>query len=594
MSSHNHSNRSNTSRRSHRKTQKSSSSLRSNSIESRKRVDDRRSSSSDLPNDSVESLKGLIHSNQSSLSSQNESTSDDGHLRIHHKQNSDSRSSMTSSSFESDGSDSDLSDVADDSFSGNLQRKDNKNWKSGWNPYYYMLEGGLLIEYKNSSGRKPRKVWELRQYAVKLANTVTGRENTFGLFSIAGTETFFFMAPSESKLIHWVKKIHSRTNQKSAIAWQKNMFLEALNDGVIMADENGLIIAVNRSFCEMYNYDQHQLIGNNVTCLMEERFAVNHTNYLQRYAQSGKGKFIGTARQYNVMSGDGNWIPSEISLGQMSKSTDSKVSFIGRFRRCDRQEESDEIDTKSFDRVVEASFVQASEVIKIAARNEYVQLRKKLNKANDRVRRLERKLHSKRKKKGSKQAASSSSKADRADRSIEIVTSHGVIEIGQRLADTGGSGAGIFSAFIDGWQCVVKELPISGLPPSAIEMFEREISTLQKLPRHKNVCRYLYSRRTSISYQIFMTRYDCSLNSILSEKRRLNENFSPKQAIGFFLDICRGLRELHSHHIVHRDLKPANVLIRFDKNGVPHQVKLCDYGSHHDIIRPSVTPFVTQ
>ena len=55
------------------------------------------------------------------------------------------------------------------------------------------------------------------------------------------------------------------------------------------------------------------------------------------------------------------------------------------------------------------------------------------------------------------------------------------------MAETGGSSAGIFSCYIDGWNCVMKELDLSGSSETTIEHFEAEVKLLEELPRHPNI-----------------------------------------------------------------------------------------------------------
>ena len=52
-----------------------------------------------------------------------------------------------------------------------------------------------------------------------------------------------------------------------------------------------------------------------------------------------------------------------------------------------------------------------------------------------------------------------------------------------------------------------------------------------------------------------------------------NSIFILEEISGFILDICEGLKEIHSKHIIHKDLKPDNLFLT--TNGM---IKIGDFG----------------
>lgn len=72
-------------------------------------------------------------------------------------------------------------------------------------------------------------------------------------------------------------------------------------------------------------------------------------------------------------------------------------------------------------------------------------------------------------------------------------------------------GHSLASSYVDGWQCVCKEMNPEGTPPVAVEYFEKEITLLENLPHHRNIVRYLFHDMHHGKIRLFMTRYRSSL-----------------------------------------------------------------------------------
>src|SRR5262249_15387290 len=56
-----------------------------------------------------------------------------------------------------------------------------------------------------------------------------------------------------------------------------------------------------------------------------------------------------------------------------------------------------------------------------------------------------------------------------------------------------------------------------------------------------------------------------------------NGPLSIESAVGYMLQVCRGLSAVHAQRIIHRDLKPANLFLTETSDGAP-LVKLLDFG----------------
>ena len=177
---------------------------------------------------------------------------------------------------------------------------------------------------------------------------------------------------------------------------------------------------------------------------------------------------------------------------------------------------------------------------------------------------------------------SSYSPGTRQSRDLEADSGHVVDthdpEIGVKLAE-GGSGAGVHIAHVDGWQCVVKELVITNLSTRTLTLFELELATLESLPMHRNLVRYLFHHRTPTKLQIFVTRYDTSLASHISQRTEPRRAFSVAETTKIMIDICRGVEQLHKRDIIHRDLKPDNIFLLLTRDSDISRCVVGDFDS---------------
>ena len=63
---------------------------------------------------------------------------------------------------------------------------------------------------------------------------------------------------------------------------------------------------------------------------------------------------------------------------------------------------------------------------------------------------------------------------------------------------------------------------------------------------------------------LFMTRYDCTLQTII-RKRRENQNYFSLEQICFIANkVLEGIRFLHQHQIIHRDIKVRTIGLSLD------------------------------
>lgn len=78
----------------------------------------------------------------------------------------------------------------------------------------------------------------------------------------------------------------------------------------------------------MLGYPAHEVIGQNVSILMDDAIAANHTKYIAHYLVTKKSNVIGTVRELKAKKKDGTFIPIQLSLSEAHVT--GKTLFAGK------------------------------------------------------------------------------------------------------------------------------------------------------------------------------------------------------------------------------------------------------------------------
>lgn len=106
--------------------------------------------------------------------------------------------------------------------------------------------------------------------------------------------------------------------------------LETAADGIVVIDEEGTVLAFNKSSETLFGYTAAEVVGQNVKMIMPARYSVEHDEYLSRYRQTGEKRIIGIGREVSGRHSDGSEFPVELSVGEAR--TTAGRQFIGIVR----------------------------------------------------------------------------------------------------------------------------------------------------------------------------------------------------------------------------------------------------------------------
>ncbi len=102
---------------------------------------------------------------------------------------------------------------------------------------------------------------------------------------------------------------------------------ETVIDSVIVIDEDGIIIKANQASVLLFGHTKQELIGSNVSILMDEPHQSKHNHYLKRYLSSRKPQIIGIGREVMGKKKSGALFPIRLAVSETI--VDGKHYFTG-------------------------------------------------------------------------------------------------------------------------------------------------------------------------------------------------------------------------------------------------------------------------
>ncbi len=103
-----------------------------------------------------------------------------------------------------------------------------------------------------------------------------------------------------------------------ALLWN---VIDALTDGVALADGDGMLVLVNRRLAEMFGYGNTELAGQPVESLIPASLRAAHRSHRAGYAREPRARPMGAGARLAGLRKDGATVPVEVSLSPVRTAT---------------------------------------------------------------------------------------------------------------------------------------------------------------------------------------------------------------------------------------------------------------------------------
>lgn len=119
------------------------------------------------------------------------------------------------------------------------------------------------------------------------------------------------------------------------------LVVEAAPNGMVLVDDQGLIVFVNSQIENMFGYQRQELIGQPVEILVPPRFRANHPGLRRSFMAAPVARPMGAGRDLFALKKDGTEMPVEIGLNPMS--TDSRTYVLASIIDISERKRAEEL-----------------------------------------------------------------------------------------------------------------------------------------------------------------------------------------------------------------------------------------------------------
>lgn len=106
--------------------------------------------------------------------------------------------------------------------------------------------------------------------------------------------------------------------------------VDSVDDGIVVADSNGIIEAFNPGAERIFGYSSSDVIGQNISLLMPEPNRSQHDSFIARYLDGGESRLMGKTREVLGQRRNNAPVPLDLHLNEMY--VDDRRVFVATMR----------------------------------------------------------------------------------------------------------------------------------------------------------------------------------------------------------------------------------------------------------------------
>ncbi len=134
-------------------------------------------------------------------------------------------------------------------------------------------------------------------------------------------------------------KEHALTESKKARDYSENL-IEVARDAIVGIDESEIVNVWNRAAENIFGYSKEEILGQQVTTIIPERYKQQHKDGLERFVETGESRIMNSTVEVAGITKKGIEVPIEMSIA-FQKNEEGIYSFMAIIRDITERKRSE-------------------------------------------------------------------------------------------------------------------------------------------------------------------------------------------------------------------------------------------------------------